>query len=286
MISPETREKWRPRITVGVLALAAALFAVLVPLSIYLTSEANKAGSRADTAETRKDAVADAAEKPLATVEEQCRRNDANARKLQRDGKCLEAAEAREVIGRNRAPAPEPPTQVDSAIQAEVAEYFRRNPVQGGPSRQEVIELIAQIYARNPPADGRDGRSVSVARVLQMVIEQVNAYCANDACRGATGAMGATGPEPSSERLTALIITVHNAYCGQESAPCRGPIGNTGAAGRNGPVPTGHRFEEIEDDCRYLTTLRRADDTTYELNTDVPESFCSDAPNRVPTGPR
>lgn len=90
----------------------------------------------------------------------------------------------------------------------------------------QVTEIAAGVFAKNPPAAGKDGADATPAMVLAVVAQ----VCADNACRGPAGADGKNGadapPAPDSQ-----VAAQVQAYCDAHSS-CTGSQGETGPAGR------------------------------------------------------
>jgi hypothetical protein len=159
--------------------------------------------------------------------------------------------------------APLLPLAESAAIREQVNNYFADNPQKQPPTVAEVTEIVAGIYAADPPADGEDGKDGRNATASQ-VAAAVADYCANETCRGPQG------PGPSDEQVAAAVAD----YCAAHN-DCQGQPGADGEDGEPGPICREGR--ELRTDVIATTE----DGTTYRGDMCVdPDSEQSPAPPR------
>lgn len=94
----------------------------------------------------------------------------------------------------------------------------------------EVMDMVAQVYAAHPPAPGKD----APAPTAEQVLAAVTAVCGSARCQGPkgdqgdTGATGSPGPGATDEQVRAQV----EAYCGaQADGSCKGAKGDQGPQG-------------------------------------------------------
>jgi len=130
--------------------------------------------------------------------------------------------------------------QVRAVVVTELAQYKAS-------LSQAEINQIARVAAAMVPKPA-DGKTPTKAELQPMVSAAIAAYCVDDKCVGKPGAVGPKGdpgergqdaPEVTDEQLLAAAQAALQAYCGQESQPCRGPAGEPGASITGPPGATG-----------------------------------------------
>lgn len=200
-------------------------------------------------------------ETALGKVQETNRKNRAAAQALEDQVRDL---------GRTPRAAPADPAPVplasDEQVRRQLRQVFAENPQ---PLRSEVARAAAKLYAADPPEDGEDGRDgqdgedappPSPQQLAAASASAVNAFCANDACRG---------PEPSGEELRAAADAAVAAYCAERDE-C------AGKQGVQGPGFADVRTEFRDGDCYIVFEHEpRADGTQRpDDEIEVPAHLC------------
>jgi hypothetical protein len=102
----------------------------------------------------------------------------------------------------------------------------------------EVMDLVAQVYAAHPPAPGKD----APAPTAEQVLAAVTAVCGSARCQGPKGDQGEPGANATDDQVRAQV----DAYCGaQADGSCKGAKGDQGVAGpagADGRAVTGQAF--------------------------------------------
>jgi hypothetical protein len=110
---------------------------------------------------------------------------------------------------------------------------------------QAEISQIARVAASMVPRP-KDGRTPTKAEIQPMVTVAVASYCLEGRCTGKPGRDGNDGkdgrdgvdgkdaPKVTDEQLLAAAQQALQAYCAQESQPCRGADGTDGKDGVDG----------------------------------------------------
>jgi hypothetical protein len=126
---------------------------------------------------------------------------------------------------------------------------------------QAEINQVARVAAAMVPKPA-DGKTPTKAELQPMVVAALAAYCVGDKCVGKAGTDGKPGkdgrdgengkdaPVVTDEQLLTAAQAALQAYCGQETQPCRGPQGEPGATVTGPPGATGPTGRGIADtDC-------------------------------------
>jgi hypothetical protein len=102
----------------------------------------------------------------------------------------------------------------------------------------EVMDLVAQVYAAHPPAAGMD----APAPTAEQVLAAVTAVCGSARCQGPKGDQGEPGANATDEQVRAQVAS----YCGdQADGTCKGATGakgDQGVPGADGRSVTGQEF--------------------------------------------
>jgi hypothetical protein len=88
-------------------------------------------------------------------------------------------------------------------VDAAVADYFRQHPV--GPTPADIAAAVVNYLVKNPAPAGPKGDA---------------------------------GAAPTADQMATAVAN----FCGQDSAPCRGPAGEKGDTGATGPGPTAEQL--------------------------------------------
>lgn len=201
--------RWRTRTLVIALITAAAVGVGGYSLAVTQARTAGEA-ERADAAEVEALVARDNAVAIADAVRDACAQEDETAKLL--GDLCRQADE---VVEEPAEPTLVAPTeeQLRPLVQEFTNAWLARNPPRDGrdgrtPTVDEIADLIAAEYARNPPSDGEDGedgRTPTAAEIRPIVVEAVNAHLAatppppgepgQDGQDGATGPRGEQGPQ-------------------------------------------------------------------------------------------
>jgi hypothetical protein len=126
----------------------------------------------------------------------------------------------------------------------------------------EVMDLVAQVYAAHPPAPGKD----APAPTAEQVLAAVTAVCGSARCQGPKGDQGATGspgPGATDEQVRAQV----ELYCGaQADGSCKGAKGDQGVAGPagvDGRAVTGQAFVWVSA-TQCVSRVTFSDNTTVD----------------------
>lgn len=129
---------------------------------------------------------------------------------------------------------------------------------------QAEISQVARVAAAMVPKP-QDGKTPTKAELQPMVAAALAAYCVDDKCVGKPGKDGANGkdgrdgengkdaPAVTDAQLLAAAQQVLQAYCAQETQPCKGPQGEPGASitGPAGPQGRGMTGQDCMEDGRW-----------------------------------
>lgn len=126
---------------------------------------------------------------------------------------------------------------------------------------QAEISQVARVAAAMAPKPA-DGKTPTTAELQPMVAAALAAYCVDDKCvgpQGASGPEGRMGPEGpagkdapavTDEELLAAAQTALQAYCAQDTQPCKGPQGEPGASVTGPPGAQGAQGRSMTgQDC-------------------------------------
>lgn len=134
---------------------------------------------------------------------------DAQRDQVKKLGATPVAPPADKVRANPTAPIPSPSTSVvgpsDAQVYAAVADYFKSHPV--GPTPADIAAAVVNYLTAHPAPAGPKGDA---------------------------------GAAPTADQLATAVAN----FCGQDSAPCRGPAGEKGDTGATGPGPTADQLAD------------------------------------------
>jgi hypothetical protein len=159
------------------------------------------------------------------------------------------------------------------------AELVRHHPELTGDQVVQISRVAASLVPK--PADGK---TPTVAELTPLAQAAQRAFCLDGRCTpkpgaegkpGATGSPGAQGvagkdaPPVTDEQLRPLIVSELAVFCAQDSKPCKGDDGDTGANGTDGR-------SVIDTDC-----VGEGSDSKWVITYDKPFSDGSTTQTRM-----
>jgi hypothetical protein len=155
------------------------------------------------------------------------------------DRACSKAAEVQ------NAPAPQTPAAgpSDSQVAAAVDAWLAAHPPPAGQNATPamVATAVAQFLVANPPEPGRPPTAAEIATAASTYITA-----------HADDFQGPAGKNATDTQVQAAV----SAYCGQDTGPCRGPVGDKGDTGPQGVSIADVNFErDNTGTCQVIVTL-------------------------------
>jgi hypothetical protein len=177
------------------------------------------------------------------TLDVLCQRNDQLGADLRAAGACGEKVDKAKQAGQGQTSPPVPAAaglsrdDVATIVQAQLA--GRTVTV------DQVMNMVIEVYRKNPPKDGQPGPAPTADQVLQAV----QIVCGGGKCQGPKGD---AAPPASPAEIYAQV----QAFCGSEGSPCRGPQGERGEQGVQGVSIVAQTFARNDQgECRNYITL-------------------------------
>jgi hypothetical protein len=222
VLDPPKRRRLPSTMLLVIVAVVAMLAAVGVFVAVLLTGSA----AQSETAAVKQDTAP-----AVLTLDQLCKRADQLGIDLRNAGACgAKVDKAKSAVDASSTPAPATPgidrDQVVAIVQAQIAGK--------AVTVDQVMQLVAQVYAQHPPAAGQNGADAP-APTADQVLAAVTTVCGSTKCQGPKGDNGADAPPVTDDQLKAQVA----AYCAnQADGTCKGAQGAKGDMGQTGPPGT------------------------------------------------
>ena len=216
-------------IAVAALLLGAAAFAAVLTTGQDAQQQAQTVAS--DTAPA------------VLTLDTLCKRNDQLGADLRTAGACGEKVDkAKQAVDGQ----PQPSVAASAGLSRDdVAAIVSAQLAGKTVTVDQVMNMVIDVYRRNPPKDGPAGPAPTADQVLQAV----QIVCGGGKCQGPKGD---AAPPASPAEIYAQV----QAFCGGEGSPCRGPQGERGEQGVQGVSIIAQTFARNDQgECRNYIIL-------------------------------
>jgi hypothetical protein len=219
VLDPPKRRRLPSTTILVIVAVVAMLATAGVLVAVLLTGSA----AQSETAAVKQDTAP-----AVLTLDQLCKRTDQLGTDLRNAGACgAKVDKAKSAVDASSTPAPAAPgidrDQVVAIVQAQIAGK--------AVTVDEVMQLVAQVYAQHPPAAGQNGADAP-APTADQVLAAVTTVCGSTKCQGTPGK---DAPAVTDDQLKAQVA----AYCAnQADGTCKGAQGAKGDTGQAGPPGT------------------------------------------------
>lgn len=244
-------------VAVAALLLGGASFAAVVTTGQDAQQQAQNVAS--DTAPA------------VLTLDELCKRNDQLGADLRNAGACGEKIDKAKQAVQGQ---PQPSVAASAGLSRDdVAAIVQAQLAGKTVTVDQVMNMVIEVYKRNPPKDGQPGPAPTADQVLQAV----QIVCGGGKCQGPKGD---AAPPASPAEIYAQV----QAFCGSDGSPCRGPQGERGEQGAQGVSIVAQTFARNDQgECRNYIIL--SSDTSRRIDSGPAGDAACPVPEPPSTNP-